>query len=56
MFRRRLPQARPEVGVAVRASFAVHECVVERGGELEPSIDSGVVIPLFANAFQCLVV
>ena len=48
MFRGRLRQARQEFGVAVRASFAVFEGVVERGEELEPSLDSGVVVPYFA--------
>ena len=56
MFRGRHRQARQEVGVAVRASFAVVEGVVERGEKLEPSLDSGVVIPHFADAFQCLLV
>ena len=51
MFRGRLWQARQEVGVAVRASLAVLEYVVERGEELEPSLDSGVVVPHFAHAF-----
>ena len=56
MFRGRLWQAGQEVGVAVRASFAVLECVVERCEELEPPLDSGIMVPHFAYAFQCLVV
>ena len=56
MFRDRLRQARQEVGVAVRASLAVLESVVERGEEHEPSLDSGVMVLHFAYAFQCLVV
>ena len=38
-------QARQEVGVAVRASFAVLECVVEGGEELVPPLGSGIVVP-----------
>ena len=34
----------------------VLECVVERGEELEPSLDSGVMVSHFACAFQSLVV
>ena len=56
MFCGRLRQARQEVGVAVRASLAILECVVERGEELEPSLDSNVMVPRFAYALQCLVV
>ena len=56
VFRGRIRQATLEVGVAVHASFSVFECVVERGEELEPSLDSGVVVPHFAYAFQSLVV
>ena len=55
MFRSRLRQARQKVGVAVRPSFAVLECVVERGEELEP-LDSVVVVFYFAYAFQCFMV
>ena len=44
------------MSVAARASFAVLECVVERGEELEPSLDSGVVVPHFAYAFQSFVI
>ena len=56
MFRGRLWQTRQEVGVAVRASFSVFEGVIECGEELEPSLDSDVVVPHFAYAFQSLVV
>ena len=56
MLRGRLWQAGQEVNVAVRASFAVLECVVERGEELQPPLDSGIMVPHFAYAFQCLVV
>ena len=31
-------------------------CVVERGEELEPPLDSGIMVPHFACAFQRLVV
>ena len=51
IFRGRLSYEGPEVGVAVRASFAIHKCVVERGEELEPPLDSGVMVPLYAYAF-----
>ena len=47
---------RQDVNVAVCASFAVLECVVERGEELELSLDSSVMVPHFAYAFQGLVV
>ena len=56
MHRGRFWQARQEASVAVRASFVVLECVVERGEQLEPSLDSGVLVPHFAYAFQGLVV
>ena len=52
MLRGRLRQARHEVGVAIRAFFAVLKCVVERGEALEPYLDSGVVVPHFAYAFH----
>ena len=45
-----------EVFVAVRAAFAVPECVVERGEELEPPLDQCIVVPHFAYVFQCLVI
>ena len=45
MFRGLLWQARQEVGVAVRASFALLEYVIERGEELEPPLDSGIMVP-----------
>ena len=56
MLRGRLWQAGQEVGVAVRAAFAVLVCVVERGEELEQPLDSCVVVPYFAYAFQGLMV
>ena len=56
VFRGKIRQARQEVGVAVRASSSVFEGVIECGGELKPSLDSGVVVPHFAYAFQRLVV
>ena len=56
MFRSRLWQAGQEVCVSVRASFAVLDCVVERGEELEPPLDLCITVPHFAYAFQCLVV
>ena len=49
-------QAEQEVGVAVRSTVAVLECVVERGGDLEPPLVSCIMIPHFSYAFQCLVV
>ena len=45
MYLGRLRQARQEVGVAVRAALADLECVVERGEELKPPLDSGVMVP-----------
>ena len=45
-----------EGSVAVGPSFAVLDLVVERGEELEPFLDSGVMVPHFAYAFQGLVV
>ena len=45
-----------KIGDAAGAAFAILECAIERGEELEPSLDSGVVVPHFAHAFQCLVV
>ena len=56
MFRDRLRQARQKVGIAVRVSFVVLARVVERSEERQPSLDSGVVVPHFAYAFQCFVV
>ena len=56
MFRGRLWQAGQEVGVAVRVSFAVIECVIERGEELVALLDSGIMVPYFAYFVQCLVV
>ena len=55
MFRGGLWLAEQEVGVTVHVSVAVLECVVERGAELEPFLDSGVLVPHFAYAFLCLV-
>ena len=54
MFRGMLRQARQEVGVAVCASFSVLEGIVERGEELEPPLDSDIVVPHYAYAFQAL--
>ena len=51
MVRGRLWQAGQEVGVAVRAAFAVLERLVECGEELEPPLDSGVMVPHLAFAF-----
>ena len=56
VFRGRLRQARQEFGVAICACLLVLEGVIERGEELEPSLDSGVVVPHFAYAFQSFVV
>ena len=56
MLRGRFWYERQEVSVAVRASSAVLECVAERGEELEPSLESCVVVSHFAYAFQGLVI
>ena len=56
MLRGRLWQAGQEVGVAGRASFAVLECVVERGEELELPLDPGIMVPHSAYPFRYLVV
>ena len=56
MLRGGLWQTGQEVGVGVRAPFAVLECLVERGAELDPPLDSCVVVPRFAYAFQGLMV
>ena len=56
VFRGRLRQTKQEVGIAVRASFSVFEGVIYCGEELEPSLDSGDVVPHFAYASQSLVV
>ena len=56
MLRGRLWQAGQEVGVAVLAAFALFECVVERDEELEPPLDSFIVVPRLAYAFQGLMV
>ena len=56
MLRGRFCSARQDVSVAVCAFFAVLECVVERGEELEPSLDSDVMVPHYAYAFQSLVI
>ena len=56
MFRGRLWQAGQEVGVAVRTSFAILEYVVERGKELEPPLDSGIMVFKFFFDLQCLMV
>ena len=52
VFHGRVRQARQEAGVLVRASGSYIEGVVECGEELEPSLDSDVVAPHFAYAFQ----
>ena len=54
VIRGRLRQATQEVGGAVRASFSVFKGVIECGEKLEPSLNSGVVVPHFAIAFQNL--
>ena len=36
--------------------MAILECAVERGEELEPPLDLGIMVPHFANAIQCLAV
>ena len=56
MLRGRLWQAGQEVCVAVRAAFVVLECVVERGEEPEPPLDTCVAVPHFAYDFQGLMV
>ena len=56
MFRGRLWQTRHKIGISVGAALAVLEGVVERCEKLEPPLDSRVVIPQFANAFERLVI
>ena len=56
MLRGRLWKVGQEVGVTVRAAFAVLECVVERSDELEPPLDSSAVVPHVIYAFQGLMV
>ena len=36
--------------------MAILECAVERGEELEPPLDLGIMVPHFVYAYQCLVV
>ena len=56
MLHGRLWQSEQQVGVAVRAVFAVLECVVERGEECEPPLHSCVVVHHFAYAFNGVMV
>lgn len=56
MFRGRLWSVRHEVGDATCASFALLECAVKHGEELELSLDSGIMVVHFSYAFQYLVV
>ena len=56
VFRGRLWQTGQEIGISVGAALAVLEGVVERCEKLEPPLDSRVVIPHFANAFERLVI
>ena len=56
VFRRRLWQTGQKIGISVGATLAVLEGVVERCEQLEPPLDSRIVIPHFANAFERLVI
>ena len=56
VFRCGLWQTGQESGISVDASLAVPEGVVERGENLEPPLDSRIVISYFANAFKRLVI
>ena len=44
-----------KIGDAVGAAFAVLECAIERGDELELPLNSCIEGPHFANALLCLV-
>ena len=56
VFRGRLWQTGQEIGISVGAALTVFERVVERSEKLEPPLDSRIVIPHFANAFDRLVI
>ena len=56
MFRGRPWEEGQKIGISVGAVLAVLEGVVERREKLEPPLDSRIVIPHFANAFERLVV
>ena len=56
MFRGRHWQTGQEVGISVGAALALLEGVVERGEKLDPPLDSGIVIPHFANSFERLMI
>ena len=56
VFRGRLWQAGEKISIAVGAALAVLESVVERGEELEPPMDSRVVVPYLGDALQYFVV
>lgn len=56
MLRSVLLQAGQAVGVAVRASLAVLERVLEHGKKLEPPLDSGIKVRHFIFDIQCRVV
>ena len=45
-----------EISVTVSAARTVLDCVVEHGEELEPPLDSPVVVPAFAITFRRLAV
>ena len=55
VFRGRLWPTGQKIGIFIGAALAVLEGVVERCEKLEPPLDSRLVVPHFANAFERLV-
>ena len=45
-----------EIGISVGSSLAVLEGVVERGENVEPPLDAGIVVYHFPNALERLVI
>ena len=56
VFRVRLWQTGQKISISVCAALALLKGVVERCEKLEPPLDSRIVIPHFANAFERLVI
>ena len=56
LFRGRFWQTGQKIGISVGAALAILEGVVEHCEKLEPPLDSCIVIPHFANAFERLVI
>ena len=52
----RLRQTGQKIGISVGAALSVLEDVVEHTEELEPQLDSGVVVPYFADPLKHFVV